>query len=149
MPVFSDIHSGTVYVHCHTLLYCSTVAIMQHSDSVIAQEYSGMSGKGEGRSQVRAQIVGDRVAIQSTKGTPNVTFDRTPTQVMHWTAPSSLKILVYSTCSSHDIIMLCSDHEERCSPFQKNGNGNFSTAGLPPKATDLHTNSAINFEFTS
>jgi hypothetical protein len=45
---------------------------------VIAQEYSGMSKKAEGRSQEIARIVGDRVTVYSSK---NITFDRNPTEV--------------------------------------------------------------------
>ena len=69
---------------------------MQHCDSVIAQEYTGMSGKGEGRSQVYAQIVGDRVVVKSSDETPAITFDRNPTQVSMLIANNDLKHINFS-----------------------------------------------------
>ena len=45
-------------------------------------EYTGMSAKGEGRSQVYAQILGDEVELHSSEVAGfTVEFDRTPTQV--------------------------------------------------------------------
>lgn len=44
-----------------------------------------MSNKGEGYTQVVAQIVGDKVDLRSNDETGLITFDRTPAQVTHCT----------------------------------------------------------------
>ena len=55
---------------------------LQHCDQVIMNEYTGMSAKGEGRSQVYAQIVGDVVRVHPSEAARlSVSFDKKPTQV--------------------------------------------------------------------
>ena len=55
---------------------------MQHCDEIIMNEYTGMSNKGEGRSQVFARILGDEVKLQSVETTGFlVDFDKIPTEV--------------------------------------------------------------------
>ncbi len=45
-------------------------------------EYTGMTAKGEGRSQVYAQILGEEVTLHSSEETGfTVEFDKSPTQV--------------------------------------------------------------------
>ncbi len=54
----------------------------QHCDKVIMNEYTGMSDKGEGRSQVHAQIVGEVVNVHPSEIAGwMVLFDKKPTQV--------------------------------------------------------------------
>ena len=78
---------------------------MQLCDSVIAKEYSGMSGKGKGLTQVYAQIVGDRVVVKSSDETPAITFDRTPTQVsqLHACASNHLVFIIFLQILKRDI----------------------------------------------
>ena len=79
--------------------------LSQHCDQVIMNEYTGMSAKGEGRSQVYAQIVGEVVKVH-----PNhvagltVSFDKKPTQV-------SILVPGVFTLYCFDIII---DSEKRC-----------------------------------
>ena len=62
--------------------YYTALFLLQHCDTVIMNEYTGMSAKGEGRSDVYAQIVGEVVKIHP-KEIPGLTvsFDKKPTQV--------------------------------------------------------------------
>ena len=56
------------------------VFFSQHCDKVIAEQY-GISGKGQERTQVYAQIVGDRVTVRASEDTKGINFDRKPSQV--------------------------------------------------------------------
>ena len=47
---------------------------------MIAEEY-GISGKGQGRSEVFAKILGDRATVLSGAGASSITFDKEPTEV--------------------------------------------------------------------
>lgn len=60
---------------------------MQHTDKVIMSEYSGMSSKGEGRSDVYTQIVGDEVQVVANENAGSVViFDKQPSQVSYFHA---------------------------------------------------------------
>ena len=53
--------------------------VIQHCDRIIS-EYTGMSWK-EGLSQVYAEMVGDKVEIESNSS--SIVFDKKPSQVGH------------------------------------------------------------------
>ena len=52
-------------------------------DSRITRRYSGVDEKGEGRSEVYAQISSDEVIISANEKGWNVRFDKEPTKVSH------------------------------------------------------------------
>ena len=55
---------------------------LQHCDEVIARNYTGMSTKGEGRSEAIAEILEDKVEVHSSDPAGiYIQFDKRPTQV--------------------------------------------------------------------
>ena len=61
---------------------------MQHCDRLIAKQYTGMTEKWDGLSQVCAEIDGDEVEVL-TDIKHHITFDKTPTKVWHQTEDSN------------------------------------------------------------
>ena len=66
-----------------SICVASTVnSVAQQCDKVITEEYTGMTKRGEGRSQIFAEIVGNEVTVCSSDKTGfSVTFNKKPTQV--------------------------------------------------------------------
>lgn len=64
---------------CSLILRC-ILHTAQHCDDVIMNEYTGMSGRGEGRSVEVAQIDGEVVEVQPAKNLTGLTlwFDKNP-----------------------------------------------------------------------